>query len=99
MFNYCRLRQKLTPAHQPAGAPCGTSRRTVLTSAQLVAIMLRPGSRMSFRPDAVTRSRTVSMRSFGVGSLSPLLIHVHIVMATSGHACRANARDRRLQCE
>lgn len=45
---------------------------TVLTNAQLVAIMDRPGSRMSLSPDSVTRSRTVSMRSFGVGSLSPL---------------------------
>ena len=32
-------------------------------------------------PDAVTRSRTVSMRSFGVGSLSPLHRHMQLDLA------------------
>lgn len=45
---------------------------TVLTSAEEVATSERPGSRMSVRPVDFTRSRTVSIRSFGVGSTSPL---------------------------
>lgn len=45
---------------------------TVLTSAALVATMERPGSIMMVRPRSCTRSRTVSIRSMGVGSLSPL---------------------------
>ena len=45
---------------------------TVLTSALLVATMERPGSMISVRPDDVTTSRTVSIRSVGDGSTSPL---------------------------
>jgi hypothetical protein len=58
---------------------------TVLTSALLVATMERPGSMMSVRPDALTMSRTVSMRSVGVGRMSPL-------RARAGGAVRACAR-------
>ena len=40
---------------------------TVLTSAQLVATMERPGSTTKVRPSLLTMSRTVSMTSVGVG--------------------------------
>lgn len=39
--------------------------------------MERPGSMMSVRPRDDTRSRTVSMRSLGVGSTSPLQASKH----------------------
>jgi hypothetical protein len=44
----------------------------VFTRAEEVATMERPGSRISVSPVDVTRSRTVSIRSWGVGSFSPL---------------------------
>jgi hypothetical protein len=51
----------------PADSPV-----TVLTKAELVATMDLPGSMMSVSPDDLTTSRTVSIRSVGVGSTSPL---------------------------
>lgn len=45
---------------------------TVLTKALELATMERPGSMMRVRPREETRSRTVSIRSLGVGSTSPL---------------------------
>lgn len=45
---------------------------TVLTKAHELATMERPGSMTSVRPREETRSRTVSIRSLGVGSTSPL---------------------------
>jgi len=55
--------------HVPASAD---SPVTVLTRAELVATMDLPGSMMSVSPDDLTTSRTVSIRSVGVGSTSPL---------------------------
>ena len=51
----------LPPTHAPV---------TVLTRAQLVATMERPGSMISVRPEALTMSRTVLIKSVGVGNTS-----------------------------
>lgn len=62
---------------------------TVLTNALLVATIDLPGSMMSVRPLAFTMSRTVSIRSVGLGRMSPLyhqhMQHNHLVpdVATS----------------
>ena len=45
---------------------------TVLTRAEVLAIMDLPGSMMSVSPSEETRSRTVSIKSLGDGSTSPL---------------------------
>ena len=45
---------------------------TVLTSADALPIMERPGSRIMVRPRSATRSLTVSTRSAGEGNASPL---------------------------
>jgi hypothetical protein len=45
---------------------------TVLTNALLVATMDLPGSMMRVSPLCFTMSRTVSIRSVGVGRMSPL---------------------------
>ena len=45
---------------------------TVLTSAALVATIDLPGSMMIVNPRSSTTPRMVSIKSFGVGSLSPL---------------------------
>ena len=45
---------------------------TVLTSAALVATMDLPGSMMIVNPRSSTTPRMVSIKSFGVGNLSPL---------------------------
>lgn len=62
------------PASQRPRSPV-----TVLTSALLVATMERPGSMMRVRPDDLTMSRTVSIRSVGVGRMSPLCVWVMFV--------------------
>lgn len=58
---------------------------TVLTRALLVATMERPGSMMSVRPDCFTMSRTVLIRSVGVGRMSPLQAQHSTAQQGSAH--------------
>lgn len=66
-----------TATLQPASQPPPTDAPvTVLTKQEEVATMERPGSMIRVRPREETRSRTVSIRSLGVGRMSPLRTRV-----------------------
>lgn len=73
----------------------GNSRRTVLTRAEEVATMERPGSRMRVSPVDATRSRTVSIRSCGDGSTSPLQHTIGLPLRTQ---IPMNRRGGRRSC-
>lgn len=62
---------------------------TVLTRAALVATMDLPGSMIIVSPRSSTTPLIVSIRSFGVGSLSPLQPH-SVVDIECTRVCRAS---------
>lgn len=92
--HHCCGRLPQLPPHTPV---------TVLTSALLVATMERPGSMMSVRPDCLTMSRTVSIRSVGVGRMSPLQAqaqqrHTRCCVMTAGQTWLSLCANHQMGC-